>query len=173
MKGKIILNLAMSIDGFIADEDGGYDWITHDGDTALNTKEHFNFDEFLNSIDVVLMGSKCYEQGMAEPYENKTVYVATTKKIDDKENIKFISGDIVSIVEKEKLAGKNVFLFGGGSAIDPFIKKDVIDEYYIGIIPVILGKGRRLFLENNPTIKLKLSSYVVDSGVVIMQYIKS
>ena len=38
MKGKIILNLAISLDGYIADENGGFDWIIGDGNTYLNTE---------------------------------------------------------------------------------------------------------------------------------------
>lgn len=38
MSGKIILNLAISLDGYIADENGGYDWIIGDGNSTLNTE---------------------------------------------------------------------------------------------------------------------------------------
>ena len=71
-----------------------------------------------------------------------------------------------------KNEGKNIFLFGGGIVIDHFVKADAIDEYVIGIIPTILGKGRKLFLENNPKIDLELQYYSVDSGVVVMNYSK-
>ncbi len=172
MSGKIILNLAISLDGYISDEDGGFDWIVGDGDKDLNTDPGFDFQKFVDSIDVVLMGSQCYLQDMAKTYTDKTVYVATSKKYENTENIKFISGDITSVIKKEKENGKNVFLFGGGKVIDPFIKEDIIDEYIIGVIPTILGKGRKLFLENNPSIKLSLNSYTIDDGVVVLHYLK-
>ncbi|MEG1480838.1 dihydrofolate reductase family protein, partial [Clostridium sp.] len=47
MKSKIILNLAMSIDGYIASETGGYDWIVGDGNNALNTEKKIDFKDFL------------------------------------------------------------------------------------------------------------------------------
>ena len=56
--------------------------------------------------------------------------------------------------------------------IDPFIKADIIDEYIIGIIPTILGKGRKLFLENGTKIDLKLQEYLVEDGIVVMRYSK-
>ena len=56
--------------------------------------------------------------------------------------------------------------------IDAFIKADVIDEYIIGIIPTILGSGRKLFLDNNPTVLLKLQKYSVTDGVIVMIYSK-
>jgi len=173
MKRKIILNLAMSIDGYIASEDGGYDWIVGDGDDTLNTKNKFSFDEFLEDVDIVVMGKKCYDQNMHNDYKNKKVYVATSQKIQDQDNLNFINGDIVKIIQEEReKEGKDIFLFGGGGLVDSFIKADIIDEYIIGIIPIILGKGRPLFLENNPTINLHLDECIVESGITILKYTK-
>ena len=77
------------------------------------------------------------------------------------------------MIEQEKQKnGKNIFLFGGGKVIDPFIKANIIDEYIIGIIPTILGKGRNLFLGNNPKIDLHLDQYISDEGIVILRYSK-
>ncbi|MBU5486307.1 dihydrofolate reductase family protein [Clostridium sp. MSJ-11] len=173
MKRKIILNLAISLDGYIASEDGGFDWIVGDGDDTLNTKNKFDFDKFLEGIDVVVMGKNCYAQNMHNDFKNKKVYVATSQKIQNHDNLQFISGDICKVIQKEQEKdGKDIFLFGGGGLVNNFIKADIIDEYIIGIIPTILGKGRSLFLENNPTIKLHLKEYAVDSGVTILKYSK-
>ena len=173
MKRKIILNLAISLDGYIATEDGGYDWIVGDGDHALNTKNKFDFSEFLEGIDIVVMGKNCYDQNMHNDFQNKKIYVATSHTIQAENNIHFISGDICKVIQEEKeQEGKDIFLFGGGGLVDNFIKADIIDEYIIGIIPIILGKGRPLFLGNNPTIKLSLKEYVIDSGMTILKYLK-
>lgn len=173
MKRKIILNLAISLDGYIASDDGGYDWIVGAGDSILNTKDKFDFDKFLEGVDIVVMGKNCYDQNMHNDYKNKKVYIATSKNIQDKDNLYFINGDIVKVIQEEKeKEGKDIFLFGGGILIDSFIKADVIDEYIIGIIPIILGSGRPLFLGNNPTIKLHLNEYIVDNGITILKYTK-
>ncbi|WP_080023017.1 dihydrofolate reductase family protein [Clostridium thermobutyricum] len=173
MSRKIILNLAMSLDGFIADEDGGYNWITGDGRDDLNTDEKWNYDEFLEEIDIVVMGKRCYDQGFHNDYSNKTIYVATNEDLEDYDNVKFIKNDIDKFImaEKEK-EGRDIFLFGGGVTIDSFIKKDIIDEYIIGIIPTILGKGRPLFFNNNPKINLQLNKYIIDNGVIVLKYSK-
>ena len=172
MKGKVILNLAMSLDGYIASEDGSYEWIEGDGDKTLDTK-HYDHDKFLEDIDIVVMGRKCYDQNMHQDYKNKKVYVATSQKLQNHDNIHFISGDISQIImeEKEK-EGKNIYLFGGGELVDPLLKSDIVDEYIIGIIPIILGKGRPLFLDNNPTIRLHLKEYVIENGITILKYTK-
>lgn len=173
MDRKIILNLAMSIDGYIASEDGGYDWIVGDGNDKLDTENTWDYDKFLEGIDTVVMGGKCYEQSFHNDFKDKKVYVATSKEIDDYDNINFIKGDICKVIEDErKKDGKDIFLFGGGIVIDSFIKSDIVDEYIIGIIPTILGKGRPLFLGNNPKIDLKLDDCIIDKGITILRYSK-
>lgn len=172
MNGKIILNLAVSLDGYIANNDGGYDWIVGDGNSTLNTENKWSHDKFLENIDVVVMGKKCFDQDMHKEYQDKEVYIATSKEIEDFENYHFINGDIVKEIEKLKNKGKNIYLFGGGILIDSFVKADVIDEYVIGIIPTILGKGIKLFYDNNTKIDLKLEYYAVEDGIVIMKYSK-
>lgn len=174
MKRKIILSLAISLDGYIASEDGCYDWIVGQGKEKLNTNKKFSFDEFLEGIDIVVMGKKCYDQAMHNEYKNKKVYVATTQKILDHDNIHFIGGDVNKIIQEEKEKdGMDIYLFGGGVLVDSFIKANIIDEYLIGIIPIILGKGRPLFLDNNPTIRLYLEEYFVENGITILKYKKT
>lgn len=173
MSRKLILNLAISIDGYIAYEDGGFDWIVGDGDKNLDTDDKWDFSEFLDTIDTVVMGKSCYDQNFHKDFKDKKVYIATSKDLNDYENIHFIKGDITKVIEQEKQKnGKNIFLFGGGKVIDPFIKANIIDEYIIGIIPTILGKGRNLFLGNNPKIDLHLDQYISDEGIVILRYSK-
>ncbi len=102
MKRKIILNLAISIDGYIASEDGGFDWIVGDGDNSLNSDKKWDFNEFLSEVDTVVMGKKCYDQNFHNDYKGKKVYVATSKDLEDYENIHFINGDICKVIEEER-----------------------------------------------------------------------
>lgn len=67
---------------------------------------------------------------------------------------------------------QTINLFGGGGLVDNFIKANIIDEFIVGIIPIILGKERPLFLENNPTIKLHLDEIFVENGITILKYTK-
>lgn len=173
MQRKIILSLAMSIDGYIATDDGGFDWIVGDGDESLDTEKKWDYVEFFKEIDVVVMGKNCYDQGFLEDFKEKKVFVATSQQLKDHDNIHFISGDICDVIHKEmKKPGKDIFLFGGGILVDSFIKRDMIDEYIIGIIPTILGNGIPLFLGGNSKIDLHLTEYNMDKGVAILKYIK-
>ncbi len=178
MKRKIILNLAISLDGFIADEDGGFDWIKGDGDNSHDTKHTFDFPKFVEGVDTLVMGRKAYEDCPHETmktFSTKKIYVATTKKLERKyDNVECINGDICKqIFELKKEKGKDIWIWGGAHLADPFIKTNSIDEYIIGIIPIILGKGRPLFLENNPTIRLHLEESTTQEGIIIVKYSKS
>jgi len=177
MKRKIILNLAMSLDGFIADKDGGFDWIAGDGDKALDTDDKFNFEGFLKSVDAIVMGRKAFEdcppEGM-EMYKDQKILVATSKGLQTElKNVEFTQEDIVKkVLALKEQEGKDIWIFGGGQLADAFVKADIIDEYIIGIIPMILGSGRSLFLDNNPSMKLHLDECTSQEGIIILRYSK-
>ena len=177
MKRKIILNLALSLDGYICDEEGGFDWIKGQGDSTLDTPKQFNFETFTESLDVLVMGKRGYDdapEGSLDVYADKTIYVVTSSQATPPHaNVQFIQGDVVNqITALTKKAGKDIWIYGGAQVADLFIKADVIDEYIIGIVPCLLGRGRRLFLEHNPTLELTLKDYTVGDGVVILTYTK-
>ena len=127
MKNKIILNLAISLDGYIADEDGGFDWIHGDGDETHDTKDKFNFINFLNSIDIIVMGENAYEDCPIESlktFKSQKIYVATSEKLDKRvDNVEFIGGDICEQILNIKDEGWNIWIYGGGVSADYFIKK--------------------------------------------------
>jgi len=176
-KRKIILNLAISLDGYIADLDGGFDWIVGDGDKSTDSEKQFHFPDFLKGIDTIVMGRKAYDDAPSESlegYGDKIIYVASSEPIETKsKNIKTIDGDVTGqILEVQKQKGKAIWIYGGSGLANQFIKEDVIDEYIIGIIPTILGKGIPLFLTDNPPIKLHLTEHTSKEGIVIIKYTK-
>ncbi len=173
---KIILNLAISLDGYIATNEGGFDWIKGHGDPSTDTEKQFSFEAFTASVDTIVMGSKAYEDCVLsglDTYEGNELIIATSREFEAKDHTVFINGDICGrILDLRKQEGKNIWLFGGAGLTDAFIKADIVDEYIIGVIPVILGKGRPLFLKDNPTIDLKLTECTVNDGIILMRYSK-
>ncbi|MGL5753357.1 MAG: dihydrofolate reductase family protein, partial [Paraclostridium sp.] len=154
-----------------------FDWITGQGDNSQDIGETFDFGKFVDTCDSVIFGRKAYEDNPEEGFtmiKDKKLYIASnTLEKADRYNVEFIKGDVVAkVLEMKKEQGKNIWLFGGANLTDDFIKADVIDEYIIGIIPCILGKGRKLFLDNNPMIKLRLEESSVSDGVTILRYTK-
>ncbi len=173
MSRKIIFNLAMSLDGYIVDENEKFDWITGDGTTTFNTGNQFDFEKFIDSLDIVIMGRVSYEIAGTGMFKGKHIIVVTSKKMETKEGIEFFNGNILEYVNKLKAeAGIDIWLFGGSMLASAFIQSERVDEYIVGIVPIILGKGKKLFLEDNPRIKLEMTDYSINEGLVILSYKK-
>jgi len=173
---KIILNLAISLDGYICDMNGGFDWIVGHGEDGNNPTEAYDFDKFLDGVDTLVMGSAAYEDVVLSgltTFDDKEIIVATHKELEAKKNVQFISGDICSrILELKEVDGKNIWLFGGAGLTDSFIRENIVDEYVIAIIPTILGNGRSLFKGDYPKIDLHLDEYSISDGVTALTYSK-
>ncbi len=175
MTRKIILNLAISLDGYIAEKNGGFAWIRGDGDKSHDTKAQFDFPGFEKAVDCIIMGKNAYlDCGIKDitDYQSKHFIVATSQTFEEKpENVELFHGDLPQKMEALKEEeGKDIWLFGGGILIDPLIKADLVDEFIIGIIPIILGDGKRLFLDHNPMLKLHMEECMVKEGVIMVKY---
>ncbi|NCC71526.1 dihydrofolate reductase, partial [bacterium] len=144
IKKKIILYIAISLDGFIATKDGSVKWL----DKYNESKENMGYDDFIKSIDIVIMGNTTYQQILSfdcdYPYKNKKGYVFSNKKTKKDENITFVSGNIKKIINE--LEG-NIWLVGGANLTNQFINYNLIDEFILFTMPILLGKGIRLFEE--------------------------
>lgn len=162
----------MSLDGYIAAADGGYDWIQPDVDNHLDTTRQHDFDEYLQDVDIVVMGARCYEQGQASDFRNKDVYVAASTNDGDHDNIRFFGRDIVDVVLAEKARGRNSFLFGGGVLVSSFLARQAVDELFVGVVPALLGSGRPLFCGGYPAQELTLAEYSVTWGKVRLRYVR-
>jgi dihydrofolate reductase len=172
--GKISLRLAMSLDGFIADLDGGYDWIQDVPSPHLDTKHQVPFDEYLRDVDVVVMGLRCFEQGQHVDYVElaKPVIVAASQpQVHPTRGVEF-TDDVLSRVRWERDEGRHCFLFGGGRLVTSFVQANLVDELTIGIVPVLLGEGRRLFHEGRQRVDLSLVDYTILNGRARLQYLR-
>ncbi|KIQ19311.1 hypothetical protein RT99_15295 [Flavobacterium sp. MEB061] len=175
---KVILDLAVTLDGFIEGPNGEIDWCIMDDD--------MDFDGFLSGIDTIFYGRVSYEAwGNFQPDENaspaekvlwdgvhsKKKYVFSSQNIKD-DNAVFINSDISQKVnEIKKQSGKDIWLYGGASLIKTFIKLNLIDIYRISVHPTVLGNGKPLFEDLKERIELKLlETNVFKSGVVQLIY---
>lgn len=165
---KVILFIATSLDGFIAGKDGEIDW--------LFTDQDYGYAEFLNTIDVVLMGRKTYEQVLTfgeYPYNGIEGYVFSRSHSGTKgKNVAFLSGDIANFVHALKAKpGKNIWLVGGAELVHAFMQHNLIDEYVISIHPIVLGSGIPLFKSPAPATKLAFrKGRTFGSGLVQLTY---
>jgi len=175
---KVILDLAVTLDGFIEGPNGEIDWCIMDDD--------MDFDGFLSGIDTIFYGRVSYEtwgnfqpdtnadlaeQMLWERVHSKKKYVFSSQNKQDN-NAVFINSDIAnSVNEIKKQPGKDIWLYGGASLIKTFIQLNLIDIYRISVHPTVLGNGKPLFEDLKERIELKLlKTNVFNSGVVQLIY---
>lgn len=170
---RVVLYIAMSLDGYIADEKGGIDWLDN-GDI-----DYDGYEPFLDTIDTVVMGRVTYQQIIEElsigkwPYEGKKGYVASKEILGRDENVSFINYDVSGFIRYLKQQkGKDIWLVGGAKLISDCVKDNIIDEYHISIIPTILGKGIKLFPNDGTAIPLDLQSSKAYGNMMVMRYTK-
>lgn len=168
----ITMTLAMSLDGYIARRDGTFDWIAGDGAHLADTAQRWDFAAFLAGVDIVVMGRNSYAQGFHQEYADKQVVVLTTTPQLSHDHVVFVSPtQVLTYLHKQALLGKaNVYLFGGSRVIAHFVDAGAIDDYYVGIVPVILGGGIPLFGQQTQTADLTLHQTFVDDGIVVLHY---
>lgn len=171
---KIILYIATSLDGRIAEPDGGLDWLTGFPNPE---KTDYGYKNLLASVDTVIMGGKTYREllnmDVIWPYLEQMTYVVSRHDWGEKENIKFITENIIeTISELRSKEGKDIWLVGGGELVSMMLTADLIDEMQICYIPVILGKGIPLFPEQPKESKWKITgSKVYESGILKVDYL--
>ena len=174
MGRKVVLYIATSIDGYIADKDGKVGWL---GGHDTKYKGDYGYQEFIKTVDTVIMGMTTYNQliTVLSPnewvYKDMRCYVFTHQIMPENENVNFISGDIMELIQDlKKQEGKNIWICGGANIINQMVTKNMIDEYYITIMPVILGGGISLFTGNNPGRLLKMEHLSEENGVIQVSY---
>ena len=173
---KISLFIAMSLDGYIADSKGSVDWLYGQGGDDDNVDA---YSEFVKDIDTVIMGWNTYHQIVTElspdewVYSDLTTYVVTHNPKASSDKIHFINENPVLLLRKlREESGKDIWICGGATLIQQLVREDMIDCYYITIIPTILGSGIRLFGKADHEIKLRLLKTRSYNGMTDLIYIR-
>ena len=171
---KVILYIAMSLDGFIADTDGGVSWLGGDGS---DVDAPGSYSRFLRSVDTIIMGHKTYQQIVSElspdawVYVGKKSYVITHRHLESSDEITFTDKDPSKLLaELKRKNGKNIWICGGASIVNQLLDADLIDRFYVTIIPTIMGNGIRLFSTHEKEARLKFISTQNYNGMVDLVY---
>ncbi|MEJ2055762.1 MAG: dihydrofolate reductase family protein [Calditrichaceae bacterium] len=162
--------IAQSLDGYIADKDGGIDWLN---EIPNPEDSDFGFGEFMNRIDAVVMGRKTFESVMGFDMwiYTKPVYVvsASHKRLPEKyrDKAEILNLRPAQIIEKLKIEGRENLYIDGGALIQGFLAEDLIDELIITTIPILLGGGISLFgkLQNSLKFRHVKTEVLIDSMV--------
>ena len=169
---KSILYIAISLDGYIAGPDEDLSFL----DIVQREDGDYGYGDFIQTVDTVIMGRKTYDWIMAHVPEfvhaDKTTFIISRTERQSTENTRFHTGDLSDLVRRLKTeSGKNIFIEGGAEVVKTLLLDDLIDEYVISIIPVLVGGGTKLFEDGRPQQTLKLiSTKQFDSGLVQLHY---
>lgn len=163
---KIILQLAITLDGFIEGPLGEFDWCFTDQDYGMTP--------FLESIDTVFYGRKSFDLVMkhGNPFANKKTVVFSRSVHPNRDGVEFVSDNLHEYIQEViKQPGKNIWLFGGADLLNTFLKEGWVDEIHLAFHPLLLGAGKPLFqnLPNRVGLRL-LNSQAYNTGLVMMQY---
>ena len=171
---KISLFIATSLDGYIAKPDDDLSFLR----LMEKEGEDYGYEEFTNTIDTVIVGRRTYDYVLEEigpsHYDNgqRDVYVITRTERPQVGKTIFYTGDITELVKRLKSEkGKNIYCDGGAEIINELLKHDLIDEFIISVIPVLLGDGIKLFKDGRPEQRLEfITAKTFETGLIQLYY---
>ncbi len=175
---KIIYHIAITLDGFIAHDDGSFDGFLPEGEHVA---------DFLDSIKnygAILMGKNTYEVGYkygmkpGDPAyadfnpDMKNYVFSRSANFESNNRVQLVRQNEIELVKNlKKEAGKDIWLCGGGALAGSLLEHELIDELLIKLNPVVFGSGIPLFGKSKKEIGLSfLNSKTYDSGVLLLGY---
>jgi dihydrofolate reductase len=176
-KRRIVVRIAVSVDGFIARKDGGVDWLDRPW-----PKGNYGMEKFLASIDTILWGAKTYGEaaarggagggggGLGSKVKN---YVFTHHPpATPVKGVEFVNGPVKDFATRLRAEpGKDIWIMGGGGIIASFLDAGEVDELVISVVPTIIGEGIPLLAPARRTVPLTLTSTTkFEDGVVSLHY---
>lgn len=164
--------IATSLDGFIAREDGGLDFLS----LVERAGEDYGYADFFATVDALLIGRKTYETALGFPewpYAGKRCFVLSHKDTVSQHGEQFFSGEPEALLDQLALSGAQRLYVDGGAVIREFLRGDLLDDLTLSIVPVLLGKGISLFGPELKEEQLTLvSSKAFESGLVQLHYVR-
>lgn len=164
---RLRYNVAMSLDGFIADPEGGYDWIVAD--------PTIDFEALFAQFDTFVMGRRTFEvvREQGGLFSDKEVIVCSrTLTPDAHPQVTVVRDDAAETVAALKAKpGRDVWLFGGGVLFRSLLDAGLVDTIEVAVIPVLLGDGTPLITPGARSPVLKLTGHrALPSGIVMLTY---
>lgn len=172
---KVILYIVASIDQRIAEPNGGTEWL---GNFPLCEEMKNDLTAFAASVGTILMGGRSWRElsnmDALGAYSDKIIYVVSRQDWGAKENIIFITKDVIRSIGalRNEEPGGDIWLFGGGELTALLLEAGLVDEMQICYVPVILGNGIPLFPIQPKVSKWMLAeSTAYSSGIIKIRYL--
>jgi len=166
---KVVLGLGISIDGYIARLNGAVDF--------LFMPKDFSMAPFFATVDTAIMGRKTLDDalkmgGSFGGSSMKSYVMSRSKPPGERDGVVFTNKSPAALVSQlRKSRGKDIWLMGGGELARDFLKADLVDELYIGMVPVLLGEGIPLFPPGFPQRDFELlENKTYSKGLISLKY---
>lgn len=165
----VVYSVAASLDGYIADPDGGYGWIPEE--------PAIDWEAFVARFDTVVMGRRTWEVvsrdgGGSFLPEMDLVVFSRTLEPEDHPRARITGDDPATVVDGlRRRPGRDIWLMGGGVLFRSLLDAGLVDRVEVAIVPVLLGRGIPLLPEREDEVRLRLRgqrSY--PSGMVLLEY---
>jgi dihydrofolate reductase len=161
--------VAMSLDGFIASADGGYDWIVAD--------PSIDFGALYREFDTAVMGRKTYEVARGQGGDGTmpgldVVVFSGSLPAEERKGLRITADDPADVVRDLKARnGRDIWLYGGGELFRALLDAGLVDAVEVAVMPVVLGSGVPL-LPGGSMERLALAHQQVlsASGIVMLSY---
>ena len=171
---KLSLFIATSLDGYIAKPNDDLSFLK----SVEKEGEDYGYAEFTANIDTIILGRKTYDYVLKQigssHYDNgkRNVFVITRTEKPSIGTTTFYTGNLTELIQRLKSeSGKNIYCDGGAEIINELLKDDLIDEFIISVIPILVGNGTRLFKDGRPEQQLELlNTKTFDTGLTQLHY---
>ena len=168
----VTLYLAVSLDGYLADKNGGVDWL------AGQEENPDAYESFLRQVDTIVMGWNTYRQIAEELSPERWIYEGLESYVITHRSLPASRGDIVftdeapcALVRRlRRRNGGKIWICGGADLARQLMEEDLIDEYDITVVPLLLGGGLRLFGQLPAPLPLKLKRFSPNGGMMELLY---
>lgn len=151
MENKNYVFIARSLDGFIADKNGGIDYLYSVPNPEQND---MGFVELCSKVDAIVMGRTTFEKVLSFnvpwPYPFPAFVVSSSlKEVPSayKDKVEILCGTPQEITDSLHQKGFQNLYIDGGATVQNFLNEDLIDEMILTTIPILLGGGIPLFGE--------------------------
>lgn len=171
---KLVYDVAMTLDGYIAHEDGSVDGFAMEGEFVADYRAR------LETYDTVVMGRSTYTAGYAyglppgqRAYPHMAHYIfSKTLRFGPEAAVDVVTDEAATTVARLKgESGGTIYLCGGGAFAGHLLDHGLIDEVLIKLNPIVIGRGIPLFggiARRVPLRRVASKSY--DSGVTLLHY---
>jgi dihydrofolate reductase len=169
---KVIIYIATSVDGYIAKPNDDLNFLS----IVQKEGEDYGYGDFISAVDTVIVGRKTYDWVMTQvpefPHADKNSFIISRTAKPSIGKLKFYTGKVKDLIlQLKKETGKNIFVDGGAEIVNQVLKDDLVDELILSIIPILVGKGIKLFQDGRPEQLLKLvSATTFEKGLTQLHY---